>query len=68
MDSAEELQSYINKLQLAVDQGRHKLLHSDGAEVKTEVSYTPDTQTSGTRTLMYVFEIERKSFCVSAGV
>ncbi|XP_075993173.1 actin-related protein 5 [Genypterus blacodes] len=38
MDSAEELQSYINKLQLAVEQGRHKLLHSDGAEVKTEAS------------------------------
>uniref|UniRef100_A0A4W6BT96 Actin-related protein 5 n=1 Tax=Lates calcarifer TaxID=8187 RepID=A0A4W6BT96_LATCA len=30
MDSAEELQSYINKLQLAVEQGRQKLLHSDG--------------------------------------
>lgn len=26
MDSAEELQSYINKLQLAVEQGRQKLL------------------------------------------
>ncbi|KAM7412252.1 hypothetical protein PAMA_021952 [Pampus argenteus] len=38
MDSAEELQSYINKLQLAVEQGRHKLLQSDGAEGKTEVS------------------------------
>ncbi|KAM4563500.1 actin-related protein 5 [Odontesthes bonariensis] len=38
MDSAEELQSYINKLQLAVDQGRQKLLHSDGAEGKLEVS------------------------------
>ncbi|XP_072223366.1 actin-related protein 5 [Leuresthes tenuis] len=38
MDSAEELQSYINKLQLAVDQGRQKLLHSDGAEGKMEVS------------------------------
>lgn len=37
MDSAEELQSYINKLQLAIEQGRQKLLHSDGAEVKTEV-------------------------------
>ncbi|XP_068997129.1 actin-related protein 5 [Embiotoca jacksoni] len=37
MDSAEELQSYINKLQLAVEQGRQKLLH-DGAEGKTEVS------------------------------
>jgi len=37
MDSAEELQSYINKLQLAVDQGRQKLLHSDGAEGKMEV-------------------------------
>lgn len=35
MDSAEELQSYINKLQLAVEQGRQKLLHSD--EGKTEV-------------------------------
>lgn len=32
MDSAEELQSYINKLQLAVEQGRQKLL-----EGKTEV-------------------------------
>ncbi|XP_077371256.1 actin-related protein 5 isoform X2 [Festucalex cinctus] len=38
MDSAEELQSYIGKLQLAVEQGRQKLLHSDGAEGKTEVS------------------------------
>ncbi|XP_042347978.1 actin-related protein 5 [Plectropomus leopardus] len=38
MDSAEELQSYINKLQLAVEQGRQKLLHSDGAEGKSEVS------------------------------
>lgn len=38
MDSAEELQSYINKLQLAVEQGRQKLLHSDGAEGKAEVS------------------------------
>ncbi|TNN60319.1 Actin-related protein 5 [Liparis tanakae] len=38
MDSAEELQSYVNKLQLAVEQGRQKLLHSDGAEGKTEVS------------------------------
>ncbi|XP_075950305.1 actin-related protein 5 [Anarhichas minor] len=38
MDSAEELQSYINKLQLAVEQGRQKLLHSDGVEGKTEVS------------------------------
>ncbi|GAA6220051.1 actin-related protein 5 [Lates japonicus] len=38
MDSAEELQSYINKLQLAVEQGRQKLLHSDGADGKMEVS------------------------------
>ncbi|XP_071779777.2 actin-related protein 5 [Centroberyx gerrardi] len=38
MDSAEELQSYINKLHLAVEQGRQKLLHSDGPEGKTEVS------------------------------
>ncbi|XP_076597347.1 actin-related protein 5 [Chaetodon auriga] len=38
MDSAEELQSYINKLQLAVEQGRQKLLHSDGAEGRAEVS------------------------------
>ncbi|MEQ2277333.1 Actin- protein 5 [Xenotaenia resolanae] len=38
MDSAEELQSYINKLQLAVEQGRLKLLQSDGAEGKMEVS------------------------------
>uniref|UniRef100_A0A8C8DU51 Actin-related protein 5 n=1 Tax=Oryzias sinensis TaxID=183150 RepID=A0A8C8DU51_9TELE len=36
MDSAEELQSYIKKLQLAVEQGRQKLLHSDGVEGKTE--------------------------------
>lgn len=41
MDSAEELQSYINKLQLAVEQGRQKLLHSDGPEGKTEVGGTP---------------------------
>ncbi|XP_028308280.1 actin-related protein 5 [Gouania willdenowi] len=38
MDSAEELHSYINKLQLAVEQGRQKLLHIDGAEGKVEVS------------------------------
>ncbi|XP_032431696.1 actin-related protein 5 [Xiphophorus hellerii] len=38
MDSAEELQSYINKLQLAVEQGRLKLLQSDGGEGKMEVS------------------------------
>ncbi|CAN9515779.1 unnamed protein product [Ophioblennius macclurei] len=37
MDSAEELQSYINKLQLAVEQARQKLLQ-DGADGKTEVS------------------------------
>lgn len=36
MDSAEELQSYIHKLQVAVEQGRHKLLQSDGAEGKAE--------------------------------
>lgn len=40
MDSAEELQSYISKLQVAVEQGRSKLLQSDGAEGKTEVSVT----------------------------
>lgn len=34
MDSAEELQSYINKLQLAVEQGRQKLL-----EGKPEVGF-----------------------------
>ncbi|XP_061592542.1 actin-related protein 5 [Cololabis saira] len=38
MDSAEELQSYINKLQLAVEQGRQKLHPSDRAEGKAEVS------------------------------
>lgn len=37
MDSAEELQSYINKLQLAVEQGRQRLLQSDGPEGKVEV-------------------------------
>lgn len=37
MDSAQELQSYINKLQLAVEQSRQKLLQSDGVEGKTEV-------------------------------
>lgn len=41
MDSAEELQSYINKLQLAVEQGRQKLLHCDGAEGKAEVGVLP---------------------------
>lgn len=40
MDSAEELQSYIHKLQVAVEQGRQKLLQSDGAEGKTEASGT----------------------------
>ena len=43
MDSAEELQSYISKLGVAVEQGRHRLLHSEGAEGKTEVSDTPPT-------------------------
>ncbi|XP_067096402.1 actin-related protein 5 [Osmerus mordax] len=38
MDSAEELQSYISKLGMAVEQGRHRLLHCEGAEGKTEVS------------------------------
>lgn len=38
MDSAEELKSYISKLQVAVEQGKQKLLQSDGAEGKTEVS------------------------------
>lgn len=37
MDSAEELQSYINKLQVVVEQSRQKLLQNDGAEGKTEV-------------------------------
>lgn len=41
MDSAEELQSYIHKLQVAVEQGRQKLLQSDGAEGKTEASVSP---------------------------
>ncbi|XP_034027622.1 actin-related protein 5 isoform X2 [Thalassophryne amazonica] len=36
MDSAEELQSYINKLQLTVEQNRHKLLHSDTAASELE--------------------------------
>lgn len=36
MDSAEELQSYIYKLQLAVEQGRQKL-QAEAAEGKTEV-------------------------------
>lgn len=44
MDSAEELQSYINKLQLAVDQGRQKLHPSDRGEGKTEVSEIPETR------------------------
>lgn len=38
MDSSEELQSYINKLQLAVEQGRQKLLQSDGVDGRMEVS------------------------------
>jgi len=29
MDSAEELQSYVNKLQLAVEQGRQRLLQAE---------------------------------------
>ncbi|KAM6977727.1 actin-related protein 5 [Aplochiton taeniatus] len=36
MDSAEELQSYISKLNMAVEQGRHRLLLADGIEGKTE--------------------------------
>ncbi|XP_035238228.1 actin-related protein 5 [Anguilla anguilla] len=38
MDSAEELQSYISKLSLAVEQGRQHTLHSDTADSKTEMS------------------------------
>ncbi|KAJ8257970.1 hypothetical protein GJAV_G00191710 [Gymnothorax javanicus] len=38
MDSAEELQSYISKLSLAVEQGRQHTLHSDGPDSKSEVS------------------------------
>lgn len=40
MDSAEELQSYIHKLQVAVEQGRQKLLQSDGVEGKAEAGVT----------------------------
>eukprot|EP00066_Takifugu_rubripes_P009444 XP_003976394.1 PREDICTED: actin-related protein 5 [Takifugu rubripes] len=49
MDSAEELQSYINKLQVAVEQGRQKLLQSDGAEGKTEVSELEQPMDEGDR-------------------
>ncbi|XP_037540235.1 actin-related protein 5 isoform X2 [Nematolebias whitei] len=42
MDSAEELQSYINKLQVAVEQSRQKLLQNDGAEGKTELEQPLD--------------------------
>ncbi|XP_056455766.1 actin-related protein 5 [Gadus chalcogrammus] len=38
MDSAEELQSYVTKLQLAVEQGRLRLLGGDGAEGRAEGS------------------------------
>lgn len=58
MDSAEELQSYINKLQLAVEQGRQKLL-----EGKTEV---------GVKQMICVLDWRKKrmwpmSFC-AAGI
>ncbi|XP_061114656.1 actin-related protein 5 [Conger conger] len=42
MDSAEELQSYISKLSLAVEQGRQHILHSDTADSKTEMSELED--------------------------
>ena len=41
MDSAEELQSYVTKLQLAVEQGRLRLLGGDGAEGRAEVGPGP---------------------------
>ena len=43
MDSAEELQSYINKLQLAVEQGRQKMQPNDRIEGKTEVGEMHET-------------------------
>ncbi|XP_056130917.1 actin-related protein 5 [Lampris incognitus] len=49
MDCAEELQSYINKLHLAVEQGRQKLLHSDGVEGKTEMSELEQPMDEGDR-------------------
>lgn len=55
MDSAEELQSYISKLQLAVEQGRQKLLHSDGAEGRTEVGATPTNRKTELEILIWTF-------------
>uniref|UniRef100_H3D379 Actin-related protein 5 n=1 Tax=Tetraodon nigroviridis TaxID=99883 RepID=H3D379_TETNG len=49
MDSAEELQSYIHKLQVAVEQGRQKLLQSDAAEGKTEASELEQPMDEGDR-------------------
>ncbi|KAM9342231.1 actin-related protein 5 [Pholidichthys leucotaenia] len=46
MDSAEELLSYINKLQLTIEQGRQKLLQ-DGAEGKIEVSESEQPMDEG---------------------
>ncbi|MBN3325175.1 ARP5 protein, partial [Atractosteus spatula] len=37
MDSAEELQSYISKLSLAVEQGRQRALQAEGPDSKPEV-------------------------------
>ncbi|XP_036390221.1 actin-related protein 5 [Megalops cyprinoides] len=38
MDSSEELQSYISKLSLAVEQGRQRALHSEGLDSKATIS------------------------------
>lgn len=67
MDSAEELQSYISKLQLAVEQGRQKLLHSDGAEGKTEVRRTETVLKFSKRTveLRSTWRLARSSHQVS---
>ncbi|MBN3280352.1 ARP5 protein, partial [Polyodon spathula] len=43
MDSAEELQSYINKLSLAVEQSKHKILQAEGIVEVEVVDIKPET-------------------------
>uniref|UniRef100_A0A3B5L077 Actin-related protein 5 n=1 Tax=Xiphophorus couchianus TaxID=32473 RepID=A0A3B5L077_9TELE len=73
MDSAEELQSYINKLQLAVEQGRLKLLQSDGGEGKMEVRFISlkclfplATVTDNVQNIHKTIQTSQKKCCVVA--
>lgn len=63
MDSAEELQSYINKLQVAVEQGRQKLLN-DGAEGRTEVGVAPPNQLALNFLILALHLKQREYICL----